>query len=773
MAQNPFKAFVHLVWGDWQTNQPWQRIVKYTIACVIAVIIAILPTFNRRSAFLIPMVTVFAHPGQRSGMMIESLRMSLIGSLIGLVWSLLGLFLSNLLVEENKPAAYTVRGLFVVAAVLVHGFVRSSSPRLFNFVLFLLVTCIITLQVPSDTTTMLFTDIYVPILLAGAVLLVVNVAIFPELSSSHLGSATIQSISEAMETLSRATYWFITPGGDSAEVKEQRLHRIATVSSSGRSQYVAWYTRPFTSHLRKTLHARFPNPFRSSVKIDPFVTNPINMTSIAKLTERKTKLRSQLRVCRTAQEEVNFEISLSALRPSSMKPISTDGMTNLVQEVVTLIGACENKFILLGTDEDEERHKQATQSHPVGAGNESEKPRSRKKPRRHRPVDNAKPIREIEAGSSELLESVLRRIREPVMSCQRSIEEAVHLLTVCLAYCFDVKRLPSGSNVPQGISLEEVDLLIDKFADSLTAFDIESSEALKQAAMDRLGQSVDLMPRMETFLISSFILAFRQSASHVMLMLRHVRNLVEQRQSNTTKSTLWLPTVASFREWLTTGGESNVTTAPEITRQPDNDGQVTPPRSGTTTPRNSSQENILQTGAKDEENGLANQQSSAKKSEKQSENTSWFSMCRHKAADAIEWAQKSSDLVYASKLSIAVMLVSWPALVPSWNQWYTEVRGIWAPMQLILVFELAIGTSFLVFFVRLFGVVFGGIIGYLSYEIARGNKVGMVIILTIGIAPSIYIQVATKYVKAGMISIVSMTVVALCKSFIQHPHESN
>lgn len=698
--------------------------------------------------------------------MIESLLMILIGSIVGLVWSLLGLFLSNLLVEENKPAAYTVRGLFLVAAVLVHGFVRSSSPRLFNFVLFLLVTCIITLQVPNSATKMLFTDIYVPILLAGAVLLVVNVAIFPELSSSHLGSATIQSISEAMETLNRATYWFITPGGDSSEVQEQRLHRIATVSSGGRRQYLAWYARPFTSHFRKKLHARFPNPFKSSVKVDPFATNPINMTSIAKLTERKTKLRNQLRDCRTAQEEVNFEISLSALRPSSMKPISTDGMTNLVQEVVTLIGACENKFILLGTDDEEKTHKQTPQERPGGTENEAEKPRSRKKPRRQRLVDNAKPIREIEAGNSELLESVLRRIREPVMSCQRSLEEAVHLLTVCLAYCFDVKTLPSGANVPQGISLEEVDLLIDKFADRLTAFDIESSEALKQAAMDRLGQSVDLMPRMETFLISSFILAFRQSTSHIMLMLRHVRNLVEQRQSNTTKSTLWLPTVANFREWLTTGGESNVTTAPEITRHSDSDGQVTPPTSGTTTPGSSSQENILQTGARDEENGLDAQNSSTKKSEEQNKTktTGWFSIYRCKAADAIEWAQKSSDLVYASKLSIAVMLVSWPALVPSWNQWYTEVRGIWAPMQLILVFELAIGSSFLSFFVRLFGVVFGGIIGYLSYEIARGNKVGMVIILALGIAPSIYIQVATKYVKAGMISIVSMTVVALCKS---------
>jgi hypothetical protein len=40
----------------------------------------------------------------------------------------------------------------------------------------------------------------------------------------------------------------------------------------------------------------------------------------------------------------------------------------------------------------------------------------------------------------------------------------------------------------------------------------------------------------------------------------------------------------------------------------------------------------------------------------------------------------------------------------------------------------------------------------------------LVIILIFGIVPSAYVQVATRYVKAGMISIVSMTVVALGKS---------
>lgn len=703
------------------------------------------------------MVTVFAHPGQRSGLMIESLLMILVGSLLGVLWSLLGLFLSNLVVHENRSAAYTIRGLFLVVSVLVHGFVRSSSPRLFNFVLFMLIACIITLQFPNDATTLLFTDIYIPILLAAGVLLVVNFTIFPELSSSHLGSATIRSISEATETLNRATYWFITPGGDSAEAKENRLHRIATVSSAGAKQHAPWYLYPFTKQARKKLRSRFPNPFHGPKTIDPFSAAPLNLTSIAQLAERKIKLRNQLRICRTAQEEVNFEISLSSLRPASMKNISTDCMTSLIQEVITLIAACENKFVLLGSEEQQQQQTTRTTHHVDGEAHVEGKRKSKKKRKKSSHVDHAKPIREIEAGSAELLTSIVEHIQEPVIACQSSLQDAVHLLTVCLAYTFDVKTLPSGAMAPTGMSLQEVDLLIDKFADDLHTFDLRSAESLKKAAMHRPSHAVDLMPRMETFLISSFILAFRQSASQIMAMLRHARSLVEQRQTRKNRSTIWLPNVGSFREWLSTGGEANVTTAPEITRQADADSQASPLVATPATPCSESQGDSVSKQMNDEEAQHEKETPQPDKKKK----SGLFSTSRRKLADAIEWAQKSGDLVYASKLSIAVMLVSWPALIPSLNDWYTEVRGIWAPMQLILVFELAIGTSFLVFFVRLFGVAFGGIIGYLSFEIARGNKIGMVVILLIGIAPSIYIQVCTKYVKAGMISIVSMTVVAL------------
>jgi hypothetical protein len=95
--------------------------------------------------------------------------------------------------------------------------------------------------------------------------------------------------------------------------------------------------------------------------------------------------------------------------------------------------------------------------------------------------------------------------------------------------------------------------------------------------------------------------------------------------------------------------------------------------------------------------------------------------------------------------------------------WYSAYRGIWAPMQLFLVFEVAIGTSFHVFFIRLCGVVAGSAFGYASALVGDRSLIAMVFFLIIGIMPSFYVQLGTRYVKAGMISTVTMVVVALCK----------
>ncbi|OAQ97966.1 hypothetical protein LLEC1_00528 [Akanthomyces lecanii] len=771
-SSNPLRIAIRVLWGDVQTNQPWQRILKYSIACVAALILAILPRFRGRENFLIPMVVVFGHPGQRMGLMIESLLMILLGALLGVVWSLLGLYLASLVFDGNRSAAYAVRGVFLLAAALLHGFIRSHSPRLFNFVLFMLVAVIITVQAPTSETVALFSNIYVPVCTGAAVSLLGNLTLFPELSSSYLGDSAITTISEAMEALSRSTYWFVTPGGDCEDVRQQRARLYSSTSRKSRASTASLsFLRRLTATRRwRAFASEFPSPFTSSTGASqPKV--PLELTSLASLTESKTNIRSKLRACRAAQDEVNFEISLSKLPPDLMRPITTNLMTNFVQGIITVIGACENKFVLLGASTTKPAPVRSQTANALSSTSQSSRntPKSgkarKRKGKRSQHAEDVKPVKEIEGGSAELVEHVLLCIRDPVMDLHQSIKEAVTILIDCLAYCLQVAKLPSGEAASESISLNDLDAKMDRFADAMVAFDAQSAEALKAAATETDGQALDFMPRMETFLISSFILALRQSAAQVMLMLRHSRTLVELRQQRNSRSRLWLPKFASLSQWLSSSGtEPSVVAAADSGTDAVRNDSDAPTELNSAAAQNASTENMHRSRSGDEELASPlsknNDDSRHPKTEAKSA-SSRFERLRHTAADALEWAQNSEDLVYSAKLSIAIFLVTWPALVPSWNQWYAEVRGIWAPLQLILVFELAIGTSLIVFFTRLLGVVFGGVIGYLSYEIARGNRAGVVAVVLFGIVPSIYIQVATKYVKAGMISIISMAVVAL------------
>ncbi|KAK4080387.1 hypothetical protein Trihar35433_1492 [Trichoderma harzianum] len=816
---------VTVIWGDCGTKALWQRILKDFIACVICTIIAILPQIRSWSTFLIPMVVAFAHPAQRMGVVIENIIMIIFGSGLGLSWCILGLYLASLVYDTNKPAAFTIRALFYLACTLLHGYLRSSTPRLFLFVLFVILPAITLLTAPTVATPTLYTTIYVPILIGVGVMFFANIAIFPEFSSSYLGTSTISALSEMVDTLERATHWFVTPGGDRIESQNQGEPLITPhADDNGTKQEHQqrrrmWRIKQLAIRYWRKFSAPFPNPFLPATSAITTSRSPLHATTLASLMERKPIIRSKLTSCKTAQNEVNFEISISPLAPSDMKPISVDLMSHLSQSIITLIGACENKFIVIDDDGIEESSLagdddmvqspgcvsaldgSATPASSVPEANlrlnsgTRSRSRARNSTAPSSRVDYIKLNRQIELSSAKLLESIVMRLRAPIQEFQASTNEAVALLISCLAYCYDVPTLPSGAPTPRGIHLEEIDLRVDLFTDALTLFDQQSAEQLKLIAMQETGLALDFMPRMETFLISSFLLAFRQSSTHILKMLRHARQLVEQRQRRHDRLSIWIPHYSSLRKWLRTAGERDSMVLPEGARQAARRGDLVGNGPPISEPKDSS--NILDSEAQprqrmpDEEAGsttasqilksLRNRNSKNKKKEKKREkplqhkqndkrgdnsSCSRILWLRGKAADVLEWAQDSDDLAYALKLSFAVFLVSWPAFVPSWNAWYGDVHGVWAPLQLIFIFEVAIGTSLVTFVVRLIGLVLGCTAGYVSFVIAGGSRAITVVVLAFTLLPSAYIHVATKYVKAGAAAIISINVVALASANI-------
>jgi hypothetical protein len=295
---------------------------------------------------------------------------------------------------------------------------------------------------------------------------------------------------------------------------------------------------------------------------------------------------------------------------------------------------------------------------------------------------------------------------------------------------------------------------------------------------------VDVMPSIETFLMASSLLSLRQAAEQVMQMLKHARTLVARRQARRDRRRLYWPRKINWQRFLSSGGEQDVMTLPENARKDVRTGKDSSKkeRSNGEDSDSESEQDKDTAKAKDEEANPPHaksrpsppppyQESKEPKSNQKTARPRKYSLLwwRAQAADLVESIAHSEHLAYALKLTTAVMLISWIPFYGPLNGWYNFMRAGWAPLQLVLVFEVAIGSSLWVFFVRAFGVIFGCLWGYAAYEIGRGNLVALVIILVLGIIPSAYVQLGTPYVKAGMISIVSMCIVALCMKSRSRP----
>lgn len=738
-----------------QKNHLWQRMLKNIICTTTNLIIGIIPAVIAvygRSTFLGPMVSVFGHPGRRFGQVTEALILIILGAFTGIAWATLGLFLSSLVVDRNVDASYTIRAVFFVLAVILHGVLRSSMPRLFLFVFFmLLVTLTILTGTATSVSTPMVTQIMYPILTAAPLVLAANVLIFPEFSSSFLGNTTIETLCETVKCFQDAGDWFLT-------------------SSAG-----------------------------TGVDNDETATSTELRTKLVSLTDKKAKLRSQLSSCQSAQAECNFEVVFAALPPRSLKRISTNAMARFVHTTISIINACESKYALIGDHEDptpelteksddhdsDSSTSSSSDSSDEDSDDSDKKSRKRKRKSRHqRNVELVKPIREIESGDSELLEHILRQVEAPTKVLQDQMFRAVQVISAALALCYDVPKLPPGFPRPDGIILEEIDVRIAIYTEALSLFDRDSAQALENAAdvVDGRGPQGNITPRMEMHLIASFLTNARQAAAEIFDMLRHSRSLVERRLARSGRRRFYFPQI-SWKKWLTTGGESDARALPEDARKEARTGHgIREDRRKQDDDSDNDGSTELLRNSKDEETGctkINTERLASPLTGERCEKVESGNMPRRKgprkseastvlwlrglAADAIEFFADSDDLAFALKMSIAASLLTWPAFVPSWNAWYGSVRGSWASLQLIIVFEVSIGTSFQGFVVRVFGVIFGCVVGFLAYVIGQGNRVVAVVVLAVGLVPSFYVQLGTSYVKTGLISAVSMSVVGLGK----------
>ncbi|KAI4284627.1 MAG: hypothetical protein L6R38_001257 [Xanthoria sp. 2 TBL-2021] len=762
-------------------NRLWQRQLKNVAATMILVSICLVPRISGtlgRAAYLGAITTVFAHPGRRFGQLVEALILALAGTFLGLAWSLFGLYLSSLVVSVNPPAAYSIRGAFLAFALFFHGFIRSNTPRLFIFVLLLIIVSIVTLtSTVSTLTAASATQILYPILAAVGVILVVSLIIFPEFSSSFLGETTIETLHDAAEALQSAGHYFTV----SKQIKATPNLRLDEDETKAEKSNQTTKQPPKKSITNGVLH-RFLRSKRPKSS-DADAASEDSIISLQDLVGAKAKLRNKLSTCKAAQTECAFEVAFAVLPPRRLKPISNKSMKKLVANVVAVIGACESKFALLGESAEPDRNVTKTinlNSKTIGRdegnnGNDVLPTPDRSIADEKTELDLIKPKREIEFGDARLLQHLLKRISVPYTKFNTVISRAINCVNICIAYSYDVPNLPSGAKSPKGLVIEEVDLYLEELGEALRTFDSEIAASLEGAVeiqgID--GQQLDVMPREEIFLVASFVLNLRQAATHIEEMLQTSRSIVLQRQARHGRRRLYAPKI-KWSKWLYSGGEEleALPTGGRIRgRSGEEDKKANDVADVDTV---DSEENLVKSASakQDLEQGTKSAQRAPKSCPQPNmqptmpasdpgNDVGLILRLRARLADGLEWAQRSDDLLYAFKLSVAVLLVTWPAFFAHWNQWYSLNRGLWAALQLVFVMEVSIGSSVMMFILRGVGTTLGCLWGWAALEARGGDRVVIAAMVCVGLIPSTYVQLGSKYPKAGMVCIVSICVLAL------------
>jgi len=308
-------------------------------------------------------------------MMAEALILALGGTIVGVAWSLFGVYLGALVILSNPPAAYAIRGMFLAIALLVHGFLRSHTPRLFLFVLLLIIVSVVLLTSPAQQVTgLLATQILYPILMATGVILLVNICIFPEFTSAFMGQMTIETLNDIANSLRDAGGYFIQENQgrsalpfteDTEGLLDQGNQGDSIDSKDGSDAGAQGTERPSAIKKEDVTSAKGapPDPratnggasrisslfgSRSTAEVKP--PEPAKRIALNDLTAAKSRIRSKLDSCKAAQRECNFELAYSVLSPQDLKSISTRVMAKIAANTIAVISACESKYALLGDD---------------------------------------------------------------------------------------------------------------------------------------------------------------------------------------------------------------------------------------------------------------------------------------------------------------------------------------------------------------------------------------------------------------------------------------
>ncbi len=181
-------------------------------------------------------------------------------------------------------------------------------------------------------------------------------------------------------------------------------------------------------------------------------------------------------------------------------------------------------------------------------------------------------------------------------------------------------------------------------------------------------------------------------SSHLETMLKHSRDLVLLREHRHGRRTIYAPRIR-WATWLYSGGgedEALPSNGRKANRQGTADEHADDEDGAAGSDGKESLLAAQRKGDLEQTAGLDNCQRKSRNQFQQSEShkgenlkglkptrelqSPWLRLRGH-LADSLGWLQGSEDILYAVKITVAVLLVVWPGLIDSWNTWYSLNRG--------------------------------------------------------------------------------------------------
>ncbi|CAB4253324.1 similar to Saccharomyces cerevisiae YGL140C Putative protein of unknown function [Maudiozyma barnettii] len=717
-----------------------QRIFKSTVNSTVAFIFTLIPKVRAHlgtEPAMLPLISVIVHPGRRVSGTIQGAIYCTTGLIFGLAYSIFGRFLAqkcvgdswNKLTEVEQyhqnfkrfEAALAIMAIFETIMLFFHGWMRSVSHHYFGIVFPLfLVTHFALMASLTESPGVIANSFATPFYLGIAMSIFWNLILFPEFGSTYLGTAAIKSMNELHKDIDAAINFFVSVSHSACEDDKSN-------DNSELSENNDLYAKP--------------------------------ITTLSRLLKFKATMSKNLSTCEAVLQECIYEISYSYVSPNSLeKPISL--FKDLSIFTNGIINACQLQFIVLGRSESL--------------------------------VDvsmDVTPDKEVAYADSAKFLQILDTLKVPIHDLHQTLSETMYKINVALAYAYDVevkdtyyptifnnlgiKKMENKQDIPVDFDFESNIALLE---DASTRF----SEIFREQLLKFNKNAID--PSDEMFILSSFLMNFKECISAVSSIAKQIQQIYEYRISQEKKGfirgkKIWfnfLTSFASFKEWMIgnslsfTEGEAlngviygnNFEQQPElVTRRP-----------------NIQEEDLLQQHKKDYQHvdeinnskltlPVANQScecsSSTKAPCKQFSATACVRSC-------MTWCNMfykkyKAHFRFGTQVAVALQLASFPMFVPRLRHWYINYRGTWIGFVCILCLEPSVGGTFWVFFLRTVGVAFGALWGLVSYYSGQNqsNPYLETVITLFGAVPGFYFLLGTPYVKAAIIHIISIYVVIL------------